>query len=261
MIDAKYIELINREIDGANSDKEGAKLREHLAKNPEAQQLYEELATVSNVLKKVTIIEPSPNLRKTILNSLPSGKYAAREKRKLFIPQMGALFGVYKLRYAYALVAGIVIGSVAYSIFDAQRSTPSDFSTLYGTMLSHQYALSFETAYYEQVILDELDGTLEIKYAEGVVVAELDLQSQQETEIVLEFDENDLGFLGFGQFQGSKFSVSVDKNNVRLRNMGENRAVFMFTDKTRSISPLNVKIFAAGALVYEKSGPTGRNED
>ena len=257
MTDEKYLDLLNREIDGVNSQKDSSKLKEYLVKNPEAQELYNELVTVSDVLKKVRVIEPSPNLRKNILNAIPSSKYAVKEKESSLKSLMSALFFRYKMQYAYAFVAGLMVGVVVYSFFATDKHPPSDLTTLYGTMLSPETSEGFQIADVVEIDLDEIAGTVTMKYSKGVVLAEVDLESQKETEIVLEFDENDIRFHSFGQLNSAKNEITVDKNSVGLTNTGENTYVIFFEDKTQSITPMTVKILSSGTLLSQNTVFTG----
>ena len=78
MIDTKYIEHINKEIDGLNTPEESIALREYLSDNPEAQKLFDELMEISRMLESVPPIEPSQNLKKYILNDPVTQHYVPR---------------------------------------------------------------------------------------------------------------------------------------------------------------------------------------
>jgi len=77
MITEKQIELIHREIDKLNSAEESRAFQEMLSVNPEVKELYDELHTLSGMLNSVQPVEPSPNLKKLVLNSIDAGRYAS----------------------------------------------------------------------------------------------------------------------------------------------------------------------------------------
>ena len=70
MIDQKYIELINHEIDGVITPKQKSMLDNYLKKNPQAEKLYQELIATSKIIDQIPAIEPSENLKKRIMNSI-----------------------------------------------------------------------------------------------------------------------------------------------------------------------------------------------
>lgn len=254
----KYLDLIHREIDGANTPKETAKVKAYLAKDPRAQKLYNDLVAVSNMLSKASVIKPSPNLRKIILNSIPSGKYAVGKSRSPLKLVLNTLFVGYKVQYAYAFAAGLIFGVVVYSFFITDKNSSSEISTLYGTMLSREASASLETADHSKINLDQVTGTVATKYSRGLIVVELNLRAEPGLEIVIEYDENDLGFGGFGQSEDARNTIIVDKNRVRLTSLDENSYILIFRDKTESVTPINVKIFSSDALVYEEALSTGQ---
>ena len=266
MIEEKYIELINKEIDGVNSPKDSAKLEEYLTKNTEAQELYSELVMTSNMLNNVNELEPHPNLKKNILNSIQWDKYtvkASKARRNPFESLINALQFNFNFKYAYAFAVGLIMGIVTYSLFveNVQRNTSTDISDLYGTMILKGIPESFEIANYIEINLDEVYGTINIRYSKDIVLAELNLKTQQEIEMVFEFDEDDIRFNGFIQLNNVRNNLDISENYLKLTNIGENKYIIIFNDKTQSVTPMNFKIFLSDVLLYEKSVSTGRKSE
>ena len=83
MIDTKYIELIHREIDGLNSAHESAELQRFISSSHEAKDLYDELVAVSHMLHEIRSVDPSPNVKKIILNSIDTSRYTAINKQSV----------------------------------------------------------------------------------------------------------------------------------------------------------------------------------
>ena len=75
MIDRKYIELINYEIDGIITPEQRSQLQEYLLKNPKAKKLYQELTATNSMVNSMPEIEPTENLKKRVLNSINFNKY------------------------------------------------------------------------------------------------------------------------------------------------------------------------------------------
>ena len=71
MLTPHQVELIQREIDGANTPTESVAVRAMLATDPEAQALAAELRTVVSAFERVGERAPPPRLKHAILAQLP----------------------------------------------------------------------------------------------------------------------------------------------------------------------------------------------
>jgi hypothetical protein len=79
MLNRDQIELIHREIDGANTPEERAAFRSLMEEHPEARVLAAELRQVTRLLNGVGEREPPPHLRRAILAALPAPARASPE--------------------------------------------------------------------------------------------------------------------------------------------------------------------------------------
>lgn len=266
MIEKTYIDLINKEIDGVNSQEDSDKLEAYLAENPEAQDLYDDLLSMSTMLNKTDEIDPSPTLKKNILDSIPQKKYAAREKKRVLGGARNFLKSLIptqaprsNFRYAYAFSAGLIVGIVAlFLVFDKIYQTAEvDVSNLYGAMMLPGSPESLETADYAEINLDQVYGEIHTSYSKDIVLTELDLSTRQECEIVLEFDDDDISFQNFTRLSDRENKLDIGTNYLRLSSIGDNRYVIVFRDKSESVTLMRFKIFVSGDLVYEKDVSTG----
>src|SRR5262245_34349289 len=71
MLNADQIELIHREIDGANTPEQSVAFGALLQAQPEARALAAELRQLTQLLDGVAEREPSPRLKRAILAGLP----------------------------------------------------------------------------------------------------------------------------------------------------------------------------------------------
>ena len=111
MIDSKTEDLINRDIDRVLSTNEANRLQEYLATNPEAQSYYHELEELSRMLEQVEEIDPGPNLKKNILNSIPVRKYQNEETRER-IPFFSAWNSRLNYRLTFVFALGLIVGKI-----------------------------------------------------------------------------------------------------------------------------------------------------
>ncbi|MDZ7291755.1 MAG: hypothetical protein ONB44_16085 [candidate division KSB1 bacterium] len=263
MIEEKYIELINREIDGVNSPQDTAKLRDYLAQNAEAKQLYDELVATANLLQAV---EPSPNLKKRVMSSIRPDRYAVKERTFSWgsirnVAQ--AFFGAPapQLKYAYAFAFGLMAGVCIYALLSSTSNQQAslDMRDLTGTMIWREATGKFERADSATADLDIGHASILVQYAASSVIAELNINTSQEVKAQLEFEENDLGFSAISMLNKETIpALSVNENSVQLINRGNNNYVIAFKDKAPIPSLLRFRLFAAGALLYEKNLRTAK---
>lgn len=261
MTEKTLSELVHKELDGATSGKESAKLKAYLEKNPWARAMQDDLAALARSLRKVSVIEPPRNLKKNVLNAISTARHSAQARRRPVSSIIWDLFAVVRPQYAYAFVAGLLLGIVVYAVILPRQESMTDITSLYGTMLSQDTGPGFQTGESAEIELDQIRGTVTLKHAKGVLLADVELRSQQEAEIVLGFDEKQLEFAAFGRFDGEKTTVMVDRSEVHLLNVGENRYVVLFGARGTPSEPLDLKVFSQGVLVYRKAIPAGQNSE
>jgi len=90
------------------------------------------------------------------------------------------------------------------------------------------------------------------QYAENVVLFRIDLTTDAEIAVVVEFDGSDLRFAGFKPQKYSAGQINVSSNELRLINNGLHKYILIFEDNTPLVSQFLVKIFA-DKLLYEKN--------
>ena len=262
MAKLNYLELIHQEIDGANSPKESAELGRYLAENPERQNLYNDFLAMSKALQEFEELEPSPNLKKRILNAIQTDKYAIKSPSSAvqtpgFLQSLAsAISAKANLKYAYAFSLGVLGGMLVYSLLieGIQKNVSFDNSDLYGTLRQRMASHSFETADFLEINLNEVRGTVKSKVSSSLVVAELHFATPKEIDLVLDFDENDLGFNSFMKLKSNaSHPMSVHENSLKLVHLGDNQYVVAFTNKTEAATPMRIKIFSEGVLLHEQT--------
>ena len=250
MIDSKTEDLINRDIDGALSAQEATRLKEVLSTDSEAQNYYHEIVNLSQMLEQVEEIDPGPNLKKNILNSIPVQKYQNEENR-----ERTPLFSAWNSRPSYRLTLafafGLIIGFFTYS-FVTDSPPNNNNSNLIGTILLNGSEARFRPADQAEITLPEINGKVSTQYAGGIVLFQIDLTTDSEIEVVVEFDGNDLRFAGFRAQKYSARQINVSSNELRLVNNGLHQYILVFEDQTPLVSQFSVKIFAE-KLLYENN--------
>lgn len=191
MIDEKYIELIQAEVDGELPDTRRAELAAFLLANPEARALRDELKSLCGVLGQVPREEPPPGLRDGILAAVPASSGS-------FVPRRGwiaAWSGPAALRYAAVFAGGLFAGGLAFEA-SQDRHASLDASDVAGTMVSGDQATRSAPVDSVQVALDQVDGTVRLFTSPALRVVEFELNFKAPVDVVVIHDGEQARFSG-----------------------------------------------------------------
>jgi anti-sigma factor RsiW len=172
MIQERYLDLMNGEIDGKNSPSESAELREHLESNAEARTYYAELRNVVEAFGEAGEVRVPEDLEQRIIfaiNERRARDEAQRERASLlniFSPRR-------KLGIAFA--AGVVVGLII--LLTIYRALP-DSSTLrvkdlYGTLTERERTRTVATSDPVRFDHPEVTGTAIASYFDSDLVVSL----------------------------------------------------------------------------------------
>jgi hypothetical protein len=180
MIDERYIELMNGEIDGANSEEETAALSRYLEASPEGRGYFARLREVAEAFRRAGEITPPVGLDRIILSSI-----AAREKPRpatrrglgsleLLRPPRKFAFG-----FAVGVAAGLIILAIVYRSMPAKPDIGVE--NFYGTFAANRGSvLSTERI---PVSAPGVSGTVEVHYLERAVRVSLSFDTSKEIEV------------------------------------------------------------------------------
>jgi hypothetical protein len=258
MIDNRYLELMNKEIDGQNSSAESAELRGYLESNTEARTYYAELCGVVEVFGEAGEVQPPGNMEQRILSSI-NERRALEDVRREKTSRLSNIFSPRK-KLGFAFAAGIAVGLVVLLVI--YRALPESSSLrmkdLYGTLAERETARSVVSAEPADFSLPEVSGTASVKYLDGAFVAALELTSAREIEIAISVPEE--GVLeNFNSRQCAPSAVHSAGGNITLRTTGRCDFTVTFRDSRNAHPPVNVRIFADGTSIFEKTIGSGLN--
>jgi len=252
MIEKRYIELINGEIDGANTPEESSELRRYLETHPEARRYRDELLEIGRTFAEMKDLDPPRELRGAILASTAARRRPRREGylariRERLMPQA-------RPRYAFAFVTGVLVGFCAFALSSVVmlRSAPQRTDRLYGTLTTGREATDILSSECIPFDLPQLYGGACIEHSTAVVRANLDLSADEEIRVVFEYDDQ-VRFEGLRALDESEHTMHVEGNRAELTHLGESDYVLVFSDSRSSGSPLHLTITAADGLIFEKS--------
>ena len=129
----EYQELVYRELDGDLTPAEADRLRAVLAADPEAKKFHEDCRSMFSMLSAVPRREPSPGLKKSILNSIATPDPASRHTIVHTIKSLFTFSHSQEVVMKNKLIIGGALAAIAVLYFAVLYPWPSD-SEIFGTI-------------------------------------------------------------------------------------------------------------------------------
>ncbi len=241
MIDEKYIELMNLEIDQVITPDEKIRLHSYLSENKEAREYYDELLLTSDSLNQLPDHEPSENLKKQTINSIDFSKYSPKARHS----SIRSYGWVFKFRYAYTFAAGIIAGLFIYSLFTmgSGNINQDDISGTIG-IISNAKTI-------EEIPLNfpDMQGTITIKEQGESFWFSIYSNSSQPVDFVITYPDQ-VKFENIKPGKSGDINLSSGKNYIKTTNSGSQQYSVMFTKSDITPSPLHFRLLQSGKTLY-----------
>ena len=254
MIEERFIELMNKEIDGANSQDESAALREYLQSSDEARRCYEELRGVANMFSEAGDVTAPEDLDWMITRSIAE-REAARAGRRSILEILTP-----RKKLAYAFAAGLACGLVLLIIF--LNATPKtgklDQKDLYGALAGGANGEAVIATNHVSLATKSLSGAAAVQYREHSVTVILDLDASGEIEAMLTPAER-LPVESFSAPSCGALDIQTSPAGVTMRISGRCGAAVMFRDDTGAHPAIKISIDSRGMRIFEQT--IGRDEN
>lgn len=253
MLNKEFIELINQEIDGENSIEESTRLKTYLAQNSEASAYYEDQAKLSEILARIENVDPPTNLKKNILNSLSSQRYAKRETRNIWQTVLQVLNKKFNHRYALAFSAGLAVGLLVFVLVNnLGKSIRLNVNDLTGTILLRDVSDKLKAIDQLEFQGESSRASLMLKSANDLVLIESQVESDSPIELLFEFDQEDLSFVGVRQSDDSAHFV-IQIGRITLTHDGSNQYWIVFRKRGSVATTVRFRIIKNSVLLFEKN--------
>jgi anti-sigma factor RsiW len=254
MLNQDQVELIHREIDGANSPEESAACRRLIETHSDARALEADLRHMTRLFDRVGTAEPPGHLRRAILDALPRRVPAASAWGVLREGLQSIVDGFQK-RPRFALVSSVCVGLVAgFGLYAAlagrvgiDRSNTGDLT---GTIAEPPAADRMETVKEVPIAVDGMRGRVSVQVGQTAVVVELESEVARTVEVRLTFPEGAYGLRGFSQLRGAaEPSFTTRPGLIRVTTAGVNTQTFLLNHEG-PVSPLALSLFDSGEEVF-----------
>ena len=246
-VDQEIAELINADIDGEISAADREKLRGYLQSQPEAQELYDEIASLCQSLDAMEAVAPPPHLKHVILDSLQAPPVRPRAVRPLWRRFLVAP----PLHYAGTFAAGSLVTFLIISSNQISEHVFDDVTDLVGTVGTEVNGSARPGDGIINLTGRQIAGTVKAHRAGPIMVIDFDLASVEPVEIVAEFTDRDIWFNGFAQLESDGTTVSAETGRVSLRMTGKRRYAMYLYNASGGAATVKLRFYATGELIYE----------
>lgn len=259
MIERRYIELINAEIDGENTAAQSRELRDYFVSHPEAERYYDDLRRVGEMFASDGHVEPPWDLKRTIMASFRERARARAPKRVARQPSRAVWPRRQRARYAYAFISGVIVGACLLGglALSGSRVCPWDLGNLRGTLgigRANRLLAGAEPITFD---LTAVAGSAAAQYWGDSALLRLTLSSQEEIEVVLRHGDR-VVFEGIRTSDNGSASYAVRAAGGRLEithEGGSRRYDVVFRVPSGARPAFDVLIVAAQRVLFESSVP------
>jgi hypothetical protein len=255
MVDEKYIEIMNRRIDGVATNEEIDILDEYLAKNEEARIHYDNLRRVAETLDNVEKVEAPADMKSNILNSINANQKPARVVQRYGMRDLISVVSnwiEYKTAVSFAAGAVAAVLVAALYLGGVDKITSQDERWMTGSMVVEN--ISDETVLLEESYFDinKVGGSVNLKRVGDIFTIELDIEADIKAGVMISFDQDQLAVAGFEQRANVGPDVQIFIDGLKITHFGENTYRFFLRPLTLTDSRVKLRIFA-GDQSYQKN--------
>jgi len=238
MINSKYIELINKDIDKTISSTEKKELEEYLEINQEAKELHTDLFRTEKLLDKLPDVDPSVNLKKRILNSIDYDRYTNKKKESLFSEFFGSIISLSPKKIATSFAIVLIIGGITlFSIYLIPNFNENlDDQNIIGTIGIHN------TELVEILKIDDNNvlGNIQIDKEAGFYKFKFNVNSVEKYNLRIEFDPKNIVIENYPNDTNVK--ISEDKSSITFLNSSRLLNEIVFSSKKISEDKFSITL-------------------
>jgi hypothetical protein len=254
MIKPKYIDLMNQELDGANTPAQSRELEDYLEGNQEARTYYRELAQALGVFAEAEMLTPPADLAERILARVdrPSAAHPTHrpdEDRPGLLAAFRELFS-WRLRPAFAttFALGAVFGLMLFagSNWLSDRHGTAIYDEVRGT--ANPVAWDLEKVSEGELILPGIAGFYRTQREGQDLRLRLNLRS--EAPAVIKFSHGPGTTLQhYNSHNPVTANLQISELLVELNHRGRGSYDLVFHGDTQDPKPIKMLVFSEGRLV------------
>jgi hypothetical protein len=257
MLEERVLYLINAEIDGQLAAAERPELEASLRSSAEARAMHAELRKLANAMEAMPQQAPPADLTRRILQQirLPARRPVAASRFSL----AGLLASFQPAQAGLAFATGLLLTVGAYEA-TSRSGQKVDLSQVVGTMVANPAGTATQQTDNLSIWAPGLSGTVSLSALGEFMLLNFDLESAQETEILVGLAETGFGFGGIAHTSAAGTAVDesyeVSGGALRVMNPGSHPFV-VFLQRSGADAPgaeaIAIEVMRAGERVFEGS--------
>ncbi len=244
MMDEKIKEMINRHLDGLLSDEEQQQLENLLQQNPDAEQYYQKMKKMKELLDQVPPVEVSASLKTSIMNGLDASRYVKKKKKWFDFSALGQWLDAFRLRPSYAFVLGVVVSALVFTIIVLQIPGPG--------RRGNQFVLGTMKTAEQQVPIESSFATGIIGWQSSAKESQLHISLKPKSQLVLklEFDSQKLQLKSMVSDPQINFSFVGQENQLKIQTKND-LSISLSLRKLNRTASLSVKILVENKEIFD----------
>ncbi len=248
--DQSVFELIHGGIDGELTAAEQLELERVLAGSEQVRDFSKELKSVTSLLDQVPERDAPEYLQSAIERQvrLP----AANNIQKQPPGFLGNWFASHWMRTGFSVSAGVVLMVAVYEM-GSKSFTAGDAANMVGTVVKSQVAGTGELMDSIHINEETLSGLVELRNEGDLFTLDIQLNSDDPAEVVVNFADRGLEFAGLNREQDFNEKVSVKDGSINIASQGQQRYSLLLrrTSEAAQAAPLELDFFANNNLVHK----------
>jgi hypothetical protein len=127
-----------------------------------------------------------------------------------------------------------------------------DLTRLAGAIISGDKLPDMQSVDKHEFKTDGLDGALEVKIGDNLIVITLNVAADREVELFFKYDPNAITLAGYRQTRNQTRSLHSTLGQLRVNHTGENEYLFVFHRKSKQ-NPAMVFEIHSEELLFERA--------
>jgi hypothetical protein len=258
MIKQEYIELMNQELDGANSREQSRELEKYLSGHEEARTYYRELAQAVDMFEKVDMLSPPPGLGNSILAQVDQ---RAAGFRAASTPQaerglLAAFRDLFRLRlqpaYAFTFAGGLVLGLALFAGSSWLTSIRGPDQVGYVSGTANHKVLEHGGDLLESLNYPGLSGRYRVQREGNELRLHLELASLKPAVVKFRFGP-DTVLQHYHSDNPAPTALQAGLTLAELSHTGDGSYDLVFRREQDSQTPVTMSVFSEGGLVHSET--------
>jgi hypothetical protein len=255
MTEKRWQELMNRELDGANSPEESAALRSHLAASEEGRRQFDELGRMARMFTEAGDVKPPASMEAKIIDAIASREALAGRDRGFFLDFLSP-----RRKIAYAFATGLAVGIIIFIILYQALSGGNqlDVRDLYGALAEREQSGAVIDAQSAAIALPGCIGTAIVQYRDQAVFVSASVEADDGVEIEIA-PGAELALRSFRAPACGPYALRASGAGIAVSLGGRCEFVAVFGDAGGARPPVRISVAGAGGTLFEQTIELGRN--